>query len=128
MFFFYKGLASNDSDKYPQGGEKEVDFKQGDKIGDVLGGDTTFFDENGNVLQRNPATMMEIAASDMAISDTGEALDSKEESSGSEKKLTERTCTLLEQQIPATSSSQGIMSEGQNNQDVSKPVLKCKYT
>lgn len=141
----HKGLASLDSDKYPQGGEKELDFKPEDKVSDVQEVDTTLIDENGNILKRNPTTTIRTAASDVGVLDTAEPLVSKEEISGSENVLTERAlssysakenvCTSLEQQIPATSSSQGIIPEGQNNspetetcQEISNSVLKCKYT
>lgn len=141
---FHKGLAWNDSDKYPQGGEKEVDFKRENIVGELLRGDTTLIDENSNVLNIDP-TAMKTAASDVAISDTAEPLASKEESSGSEKTLTETVvsshdvkesrCTSFEQQIPTTSSNQGIEREGKNAlletesyQEVTEPVFKCKCT
>ncbi|XP_078364796.1 uncharacterized protein LOC144649210 isoform X2 [Oculina patagonica] len=136
-----KSLASNDSDEYPKGGEKELDFKQENIAGEFLRGDTTLIDENSNILDIEP-TAMKTAASDVAISDTAEPLASKEESSGSEKTLTETVLpshdakesrrTSFEQQIPTTSSNQGIEREGKNTllekesyQEVTESVFKC---
>lgn len=141
---FHKGLASKDSDKYPQGCEKEADFKQENIVGELLRGDTTLIDENSNVLNID-STAMTTAASEVAVSDTAEPLVSKEESSGSEKTVTqtvlsshdakERRRTSFEQQIPTTSSNQGIEREGKNTlmetesyQEVFEPFFKCKYS
>lgn len=140
---FHKGLATNDSDSYTQEGEKELDVQQEDKMGDMLAGYTTLIDENGNILKRNPTTMMKTSESGVAISDAAGPLISKEKTSGSEKLQSdnffsshdakESSGTSLKQEITAASSNQRIGPEGQNtlleteNFKVSEPALKCKY-
>lgn len=136
-------MATNDSDSYTQEGEKELDVQQEDKMGDMFGGYTTLIDENGNILKRNPTTMMKTSESGVAISDAAGPLISKEKTSGSEKLQSdnffsshdakESSGTSLKQEITAASSNQRIGPEGQNNLletenfKVSEPALKCKY-
>jgi len=139
---FHKGLANNDCYRYIQEDKKKLHIKQEDKMGDMLQGNTSLNDENGNAL--NLTTMMKTSTSDVAISDAAEVLILKEENSGSEKKqpgksisnhdADEGSGTSLKQEFTAAISSQGTEPEGQNilletenYEDVSKPILKCKY-
>lgn len=155
-------MATNDSDSFTQEDKKELDIKERDRIKDLLEGYTSLIDENGNILKRNPTTMMKTSGiSDAAkplhsgssdklqlgklIPDRAESLISKEDSSGLEKMQSaelvsnhdakESSGTSLKQEITVASSNQGIVSEGENNlletencNEVSEPVLKCKYT
>lgn len=139
---FQKGLANNNSYRYIQEDKKKLHIKQEEKMGDMLGGNTSLNDENGNVL--NPTTMMKTSASGVAISDAAEVLTLKENNSGSEKKqpgksisnhdADEGSGTSLEQEFTAAISNQGTGPEGQNMlletencKEVSEPILKCKY-
>lgn len=111
-------------------------------MGDMLRGNTSLNDGNGIVL--NPTTMMKTSTSDVAISDAAEVLILKEKNSGSEKKQPgksisnhdagEGSGTSLKQEFTAAISNQGTGLEGQNIlletencEDVSEPILKCKY-
>lgn len=62
---------------------KELDVKEEDRMEDLLGGYTSLIDENGNMLKRNPTTMMETSA----ISNAEKPLLLDEKNSGSSDKV-----------------------------------------
>lgn len=75
-------MATNDSDSLTQENKKELLVKEEDEIEDLLGGHTSLIDENGNILKRNPTTMMRTSA----ISHAARPLILNEtENSGSDK-------------------------------------------
>lgn len=135
-------MANNDCYRYIQEDKKKLHIKQEDKIEEMVQGNTSLNDENGNVL--SPTTMMKTSASGVAISDAAEVLTSKENNSGSEKKQPSKSIsnhdtdedngTFLEQEFTAAISNQATGPEGQNMlletencKEVSEPILKCKY-
>ena len=135
-------MANNDCYRYIQEDKKKLHIKQEDKIEEMVQGNTSLNDENGNVL--SPTTMMKTSASGVAISDAAEVLTSKENNSGSEKKQPSKSISnhdtdedngnFLEQEFTAAISNQATGPEGQNMlletencKEVSEPILKCKY-